>query len=241
VQEEVEATVLDVAATMRTVRRGISLLEWVAAAQAGRSADGEAAPRGAAAGLVAWPCFPGAAHAWTARHPCLPGRIGPGEICTLSGAVVDLLRAFPYDFLYGNIAADTLDGQEVRARGPALPRLARGPEIFDLAHTDPLRAFGLGYLSHLPRTRWPTTSRTAAARAHLQHGALGHSYGEPVETHLGPRSEQGRSSFLQDHTPSARTSTTIISPRLFSVGTSRRLFRGMVHLTRARAGAGRSR
>src|SRR6267378_3801155 len=28
VQEEVEATVLDVAATMRTVRRGISLLEW---------------------------------------------------------------------------------------------------------------------------------------------------------------------------------------------------------------------
>jgi len=28
VQEEVETTVLDVAATMRTVRRGISLLEW---------------------------------------------------------------------------------------------------------------------------------------------------------------------------------------------------------------------
>ena len=28
VQEEVEATVLDVATTMRTVRRGISLLEW---------------------------------------------------------------------------------------------------------------------------------------------------------------------------------------------------------------------
>jgi len=28
VQEEVEATVLDVAATMRSVRRGISLLEW---------------------------------------------------------------------------------------------------------------------------------------------------------------------------------------------------------------------
>ena len=28
VQEEVEATVLDVASTMRSVRRGISLLEW---------------------------------------------------------------------------------------------------------------------------------------------------------------------------------------------------------------------
>ena len=28
VQEEVEATVVDVAATMRTVRRGVSLLEW---------------------------------------------------------------------------------------------------------------------------------------------------------------------------------------------------------------------
>src|SRR5207249_3008085 len=36
---------------------------------------------------------------------------------------------------------------------------------------------------------------------------------------------------LQDHTPSDTHLDTIISPTLFSVGTSRRLFRGMVHLT----------
>src|SRR5207253_2242410 len=109
-----------------------------------------------------------------------------------------------------------------------------GQEIFDLAHTDPLRAFGLGYLSHLaadavahnffvPR-QLVLTSSTAA---------LGHSYWESrFETHLGPAyASTAKELILQDHTPSDTHLDTIISPTLFSVGTSRRLFRGMVHLT----------
>src|SRR5439155_6942 len=63
--------------------------------------------------------------------------------------------------------------------------------------------------------------------------ALGHSYWESrFETHLGPAyASTAKELILQDHTPSDTHLDTIISPTLFSVGTSRRLFRGMVHLT----------
>src|SRR5439155_92429 len=63
--------------------------------------------------------------------------------------------------------------------------------------------------------------------------ALGHSYWESrFETHLGDAyAKEAKELILQDHTPSDTHLDTIISPTLFSVRTSRRLFRGMVHLT----------
>src|SRR5438477_593714 len=145
-----------------------------------------------------------------------------------------LVRAFPYDFLYGNIAADTSMAKKYAPVGRHCHAWHVGQEIFDLAHTDPLRAFGLGYLSHLaadavahnffvPRQLLLTSGTTA----------LGHSYWESrFETHLGPAyASTAKELILQDHTPSDTHLDTIISPTLFSVGTSRRLFRGMVHLT----------
>src|SRR5207245_66613 len=61
----------------------------------------------------------------------------------------------------------------------------------------------------------------------------GDSYWESrFEMHLGPAyASTAKELILQDHTPSDTHLDTIISPTLFSVGTSRRLFRGMVHLT----------
>src|SRR5205814_3417903 len=67
----------------------------------------------------------------------------------LPGLVADLLRAFPYDFLYGNIAADTSIAKKYAPVGRHCHAWHVGQEIFDLAPTDPLKAFGLGYLSHL--------------------------------------------------------------------------------------------
>src|SRR2546422_8701343 len=114
------------------------------------------------------------------------------------------------------------------------PRSTLFPYTTLFRSTDPLRAFGLGYLSHLaadavahnffvPR-QLVLTSSTAA---------LGHSYWESrFETHLGDAyAKEAKELILQDHTPSDTHLDTIISPTLFSVRTSRRLFRGMVHLT----------
>src|SRR2546423_1687405 len=152
----------------------------------------------------------------------------------LPGLVADLLRAFPYDFLYGNIAADTSIAKKYAPVGRHCHAWHVGQEIFDLAPTDPLRAFGLGYLSHLaadsvahnffvPRQLLLTSSTTA----------LGHSYWESrFETHLGDAyAKEAKEVILRDHAPSDAHLDSIISPTLFSMGTNRRLFRGMVHLT----------
>jgi hypothetical protein len=109
-----------------------------------------------------------------------------------------------------------------------------GQEIFDLAPTDTLRAFGLGYLAHLaadtvahnyfvPR-QLVLTATTAA---------LGHSYWESrFETHLGDAyARTAKEVILRDHAASDAHLDEILSPTLFSVRTGRRLFRGMVHLT----------
>src|SRR5207244_3978651 len=187
----------------------------------------------AAAGFAGVVFFPAVAHAWTPGTHVYLGESVLANLHQFTGAVADLLRAFPYDFLYGNIAADTSLAKKYAPVGRHCHAWHVGQEIFDLAHTDPLRAFGLGYLSHLaadavahnffvPRQLVLTSSTTA----------LGHSYWESrFETHLGPAyATTAKELILQDHAASDTHLDTIISPTLFSVGTSRRLFRGMVHL-----------
>jgi hypothetical protein len=178
--------------------------------------------------------LPAVAQAWTPGTHVYLGESVLANLHQLPGTVADFLRAFPYDFLYGNIAADTSIAKKYAPVGRHCHAWHVGQEIFDLAPTDPLRAFGLGYLSHLaadtvahnffvPRQLVLTTSTTA----------LGHSYWESrFETHLGDAyAKEAKELILRDHTPSDTHLDTIISPTLFSVRTSRRLFRGMVHLT----------
>lgn len=184
--------------------------------------------------LIGIALFPAVAHAWTPGTHIYLGESVLANLHQLPGAVVDLLRAFPYDFLYGNIAADTSMAKKYAPVGRHCHAWHVGQEIFDLAPTDALRAFGLGYLSHLaadavahnffvPRQLVVTSGTTA----------LGHSYWESrFEAHLGDAyAKEAKDVILRDHTPSDTHLDSIISPTLFSVGTNRRLFRGMVRLT----------
>jgi hypothetical protein len=152
----------------------------------------------------------------------------------LPTAVADLLRAFPYDFLYGNIAADTSLAKKYAPVGRHCHSWHVGQEIHDLAPTDPLRAFGMGYLSHLAAD---TVAHNFFVPRQLvltaSTAALGHSYWESrFETHLGDAYARTAKEVIQrDHTASDTHLDGILSPTIFSVKTSRRLFRGMVHLT----------
>src|SRR5207249_2269904 len=130
-----------------------------------------------AAALAAIVLLPAVAHAWTPGTHVYLGESVLANLHQLPTAVADLLRAFPFDYLYGNIAADTSLAKKYAPVGRHCHAWHVGQEIFDLAPTDPLRSFGLGYLSHLaadtvahnffvPR-QLVLTSSTAA---------LGHSY-----------------------------------------------------------------
>ncbi|MBL8980218.1 MAG: zinc dependent phospholipase C family protein [Gemmatimonadetes bacterium] len=179
-------------------------------------------------------CLPDPLAAWTPGTHIYLGESVLANLGLLPHAVADLLRAFPFDFLYGNIAADSSIAKKYAPVGRHCHAWHVGQEIHDRARSDALRAFGLGYLSHLaadvvahnyfvPRQLVLTSSTTG----------FGHSYWESrFETPLGDRfARTAKEVILLDHTHADGHLDQIISPTIFSVRTNRRLFRGMVHLT----------
>lgn len=176
--------------------------------------------------------FPDTALAWTPGTHVYLGEAVLRSLAFLPGNVGDLLRAFPQEFLYGSIAADTSIAKKYAPAGRHCHSWNVGFEIYDAAHDEPLRAFALGYLAHLaadtvahnyfvPR-QLALTSSTAS---------LGHSYWESrFETHLAERSSRrARDLILRDHRRADALLDRILSPTIFSTPTNRRIFRGIVH------------
>jgi hypothetical protein len=185
----------------------------------------------AAAVLLA--AFPHTAFAWTPGTHVFLGDAVLRSFQLLPPVIADLLRAFPYDFLYGSIAADTSIAKKYAPAGRHCHSWDVGFDIHESATDEPLRAFSLGYLAHLAADavahnyfvpmQLTVTSSTSS---------IGHSYWESrFETHLGERySRRARDLILLDHSTSDSLLDSILSPTLFSTPTNRRIFRGMVHV-----------
>src|SRR5689334_25445237 len=71
------------------------------------------------------------------------------SLALLPPAIAELLRAFPHDFLYGSIAADTSMAKKYVPTGRHCHSWTVGFEIHEAARDDRMRAFAYGYLSHL--------------------------------------------------------------------------------------------
>lgn len=177
--------------------------------------------------------LPAPAHAWTPGTHVFVGEAVLRSLSLLPGQVAVLLQAFPYDFLYGSIAADTSMAKKYVPTGRHCHSWAVGLEIHAAAEDDRLRAFALGYLAHL--------AADAVAHNHFvpkqlavtaSTSSLGHSYWESrFETHLGSAcARQARELILLDHTRADGLLDRILSPTIFSTQTNRRIFRGMVHV-----------
>ncbi len=191
----------------------------------------QTAARIALLGMVVLVLAPSVAHAWTPGTHVFLGEAVMQSLALLPPAIAELLREFPRDFLYGSIAADTSIAKKYAPVGRHCHSWNVGMEIYDRAKGDALRAFGLGYLSHLAADavahnyfvpkQLAVTSSTAA---------LGHSYWESrFETHLGTESaRRARELILVDHSRSDALLDRVLSPTIFSTPTNRRIFRGMV-------------
>ena len=200
-----------------------------------RRAPSRAASAGgvALAVLLALMLTPEVAHAWTPGTHIFLGEAVMRSLPLLPSSIAELLAAFPYDFLYGSIAADTSIAKKYAAAGRHCHSWNVGFEIHDNADSEPLRAFALGYLAHLAADsvahnyfvphQLTITSSTAA---------LGHSYWESrFDTHIGERfSRTAKQLILRDHTHSDAHLDRILSPTIFSTPTNRRIFRGMVYV-----------
>lgn len=180
--------------------------------------------------LLLWPHD---AWAWSPGTHVYLGTAVLANLPALPAAIAELLRAWPLDFLYGSIAADTSFAKKYVPVGRHSHSWHVGQEIYDLAGTARLQAFGLGYLAHLaadvvahnhfvPRQLVVTSSSKA----------LGHSYWEArFDMHIGESYGRKAVEVIQhDHRENDEHLDRIISPTIFSVRTNRRLFRGMVQL-----------
>lgn len=175
--------------------------------------------------------MPSVAHAWTPGTHVYLGEAVMRSLNLLPQTIADLLRAFPYDYLYGSIAADTSIAKKYAPVGRHCHSWVVGFDILDSARDEPLRAFALGYLSHLAADsvahnyfvpkQLAITSSTSS---------LGHSYWESrFETHLGTEAaRRARELILLDHARSDGLLDRVLSPTIFSTPTNRRIFRGMV-------------
>jgi hypothetical protein len=183
------------------------------------------------AALLVIAAFPSEAWAWTPGTHVFLGEAVMRSLSLLPATVADLLRAFPYDFLYGSIAADTSIAKKYAAAGRHCHSWAVGLDVLDAAKDEPARAFALGYLAHLAADvvahnyfvpmQLAVTSSTSS---------LGHSYWESrFDTHLGTEpSRKARELILIDHSSSDALLDRVLSPTIFSTPTNRRIFRGMV-------------
>lgn len=185
----------------------------------------------AALALVA--LTPDVAYAWTPGTHIFLGEALLKSLHLVPGNIATLISAFPHDFLYGSIAADTSMAKKYALAGRHCHSWKVGLEIHERARNDPVRSFALGYLAHLaadsvahnyfvPR-QLTVTSTTSA---------IGHSYWESrFEMHLGDRfARLAREVILRDHEHSDAHLDRILSPTIFSTPTNRRIFRGMVRV-----------
>ena len=212
-------------------RSAVSVAGWGSDRERGRAALRAAALVVGALLLLA--LLPRAAYAWTPGTHVYLGEAVLRSLTTLPGTVAALLQAFPYDFLYGSIAADTSMAKKYVPTGRHCHSWTVGLEIHSEAPDGPLRSFALGYLAHL--------AADAVAHNHFvpkqlaitaSTSSVGHSYWESrFETHLGPAcARQARDLILLDHSRADALLDRILSPTIFSTQTNRRIFRGMVHV-----------
>ncbi|HET6232704.1 MAG TPA: zinc dependent phospholipase C family protein [Longimicrobiaceae bacterium] len=176
--------------------------------------------------------LPHPAWAW---GPATHVYLGTGVLSSLQllpVAVRQLLMSYPYEFLYGSVAADISLAKKYVPVGRHCHHWHVGEEIHGQAESDRLRAVGLGYLAHLaadtvahnfyvPRQLLLTSSTKA----------LGHSYWEHrMDVQLGEKYTSLARAVVMDHDHSAADALfdRVLSGTLFSFHTNRRIFRGMI-------------
>lgn len=98
---------------------------------------------------VAFLGLPHTAHAWGTGAHIDFGLTILGNLALLTPAIRALLKRYPQDYLYGNLAADTVIGKNLAPKEEHVHNWDVAIRLFDHANDDAGKAFVYGYLSHL--------------------------------------------------------------------------------------------
>ncbi len=178
--------------------------------------------------------LPEPAWAWGPGMHILVGTELLAALGLLPAAVSSILRRFPYDFLYGCIAADITIGKKYAPVGRNCHHWHVGEELYDAAKSDATRACAMGYLTHLAGDTIAHNHflpRQLLTSADTQ--AIGHSYWEHrMDVHLGQAYLRAAFHLINDHdhTQNDALMDKVLDRAVFSFQTSRKIFKGMIRL-----------
>lgn len=178
--------------------------------------------------------LPAEAWAWgPSTHVFLASGI-LGDLAAIPLPLRDLLAAYPYEFLYGNLSADITLAKRYVHYSRHCHRWEMGFALLERGESPRLKSFALGYLSHLaadtlahnqfvPR-QLLVTSSTAN---------VGHAYWEfRFDSHLASDYlKLAREVVGRDHGAPDELLETVLTQPIFSFRTNKRIFRRMIHLS----------
>ncbi|MGH7565063.1 MAG: zinc dependent phospholipase C family protein [Gemmatimonadota bacterium] len=177
---------------------------------------------------------PDAAWAWgPPTHAFIGSRILE-NLAVLPVLVRELLKAYPWQYLYGNLAADIALGQRYVPYTRHCHNWEVGFTILDHSETPPQQAFALGYLSHLAADTIAHNvfvPRQLAATPHATR--LGHTYWEyRFDSETGDEFLRlAREIVTSDHEEADALLERVITQAFFSFQTNKRIYQQIIHLS----------
>ena len=177
---------------------------------------------------------PEPAWAWGPGMHILVGTELLAALGLFPAAIAAVLRRYPYDFLYGCIAADITFGKKYAPVGRNCHHWHVGEELHTAADSDATRACAIGYLTHLAGDTIAHNyflPRKLVTSANTQ--TIGHSYWEHrMDIHLGQAYLRAASRLVTDfdHSHNDHLMDRVLDRAVFSFQTNRRIFKGMIRL-----------
>jgi hypothetical protein len=177
---------------------------------------------------------PQPAWAWGPGMHVLVGTELLAALGLLPAAIAAILRGYPYDFLYGCIAADITFGKKYAPVGRNCHHWHVGEELLEAADSEATYACALGYLTHLAGDTIAHNyflPRQLLTSANTQ--TIGHSYWEHrMDVHLGQAYLRAAYHLITDidHSHNDALIDRVLDRTVFSFQTNRRIFRGMIRL-----------
>ena len=185
--------------------------------------------------LAALLLFPHDAFAWGSGIHLQLGSTVLENLTAIRPAVAAVIGAYPFDYLYGCIAADITIGKKFTHYLLHCHRWQIGLKVLENAETDSQRACAYGYLSHL-------AADTIAHNYYVPYKlmmsfsslTLKHTYWEMrFETFVDRETWEVGKKVAKEHSrENDSLLSRVVSDTLFSFGTNKRIFNSILLLSR---------
>ncbi|WP_088536665.1 zinc dependent phospholipase C family protein [Geobacter sp. DSM 9736] len=185
--------------------------------------------------LLAACLIPTDALAWGAGVHLQLGSDVLRNLSAIRPAIAAIIAAYPYDFLYGCLAADITIGKKFTHYLLHCHRWRIGLKVLDNAELEPQKACAYGYLAHL-------AADTVAHNYFVPHKimlsfstlTLKHAYWEMRFENFVDKEiwETGRKVSMENYRANDALLRRVLSDTLFSFGTNKRIFNSILLLSR---------